>query len=605
MRRCIARLFAVGLCLAMSGHAWGQVAELAPNEPRKPGDPQVGPIGAPHNAPHNGPHGPRFDVSKLPIGKTIIRQSEREARIRAALEEPAVFELKDTTLGDLVKQIEQKHKISVVLDIPALTADGYGTDTLLTPQVREITLRGGLHAILDSGYTMTFLVQDDALYITTKTAAETITPTRIYQVHDLVVAPTQPDGRPDFEQLTDLITAIIYPESWREAGGTQGEIKKFEAAGMMVLVVTHTYEVHEQLEHMLGSLRDAKLPTVADLQSRRQGSPPPPKQQPFIVAHGIAYPAPHLSQARPAGTPDAANQAAGQGPPQGRPRFDLSKLPAGKTVFHQSAAEAKVRAALDTPAGFAAKETTLGEFAKQIAEKHKISVVLYEAPLVADGRDASTVLTPLSGEGSLRTKLRATLDELALTAVVRDDALFITTRIEAETVTPTRIYQVHDLIVAPNKPEAWPEFDRLTDVITSIMAQETWRESGGTQGEIKPFEAAGMMALVVTQTEAVHEQIEELLANLRAAKLPGVAELQSHRREPRPEPPTAAKFYNPMAVEPANGGQPAATPPANPQPSGTRPAGAAPSDTAPSEAPKKGGNFFRLHDERATMRSGE
>ena len=43
MRRCIAPVIAVGLCFAMSGHAWGQVAEQAPKEPRKPGDPQIGP----------------------------------------------------------------------------------------------------------------------------------------------------------------------------------------------------------------------------------------------------------------------------------------------------------------------------------------------------------------------------------------------------------------------------------------------------------------------------------------------------------------------------------------------------------------------------------
>jgi len=609
MRRCIAPLFAVGLCFAMSGHAWGQVAEQAPQEPRKPGDPQVGPIGAPHNVPHNGPHaplnggppnnGPRFDVRKLPVGKTIIRQSEREARIRAALEEPAVFELKETNLGDLVKHIQEKHKISVVLDVPALSADGYGTDTILLPQVREISLRGGLHSILDDGYTMTFVVRNDALLITTKTAAETMTSTRVYQVQDLVVAAHETDRRPDFYPLIEVITATIDPEGWREAGGTIGEIKEFEAAGVMALVVTQTEAGHEEVEKLLGSLREAKVPALVELQSKRQG-PPPSKGQPFIMAHGVMYP-----MSVPPSTPPGAQNAPPVSPHHDQPRFDLGKLPVGTMVSRQSAAEAKIRAALDAPAGFTAKETTLGEFAKQLAAKQKISVVLDDPALVADGIEGTTTLTPRAGEGSLRNGLRATLYDMhGLTTIVRNDALVITTWTAAETVTPTRIYQVHDLVVAPNKPEAWPEFDQLTDLITSILAPDTWRDSGGTQGEIKPFEGAGVMALVVTHTEEIHDQIEQLLESLRAAKLPGVAELQSRRQGPRPAPPTAPVFYNPMAVGQANGGQPVGPPPANPTPSGTGPAVAAPAGTAPSETPKKGGNFFRLHDERLPERSG-
>jgi len=639
MRRSIAPLIAVGLCFAMSGHAWGQVAEQATKEPRKPAEPFGGPIDEPHAGPHHGPHGPpnsgppnggpRFDVSKLPVGRTILRQSEREARIRASLEEPAVFELKDITLGDLVKHIQEKYKISVVLDIPALTADGYGTDTILTPQVREISLRGGLHSILDDGYTMTFVVRNDALLITTKTAAETMTSTRVYQVHDLVVAAHETDRRPDFYPLIEVITATIDPEGWREAGGTIGEIKEFEAAGVMALVVTQTEAGHEEVEKLLGSLRDAKVPPLVELQSKRQG-PPPSKGQAFAVGaagggvQGFAFSllagAGQASNQQPVNQQPSQQQPVAQpvpnGPPQppqgphiapqvGQPRFDLSKLPVGTMVSRQSAAEAKIRAALDAPAGFTAKETTISEFAKQLAAKHKISVVLDDEALAADGKEGTTKLTQRAGEGSLRNGLRATLyDMLGLTTIVRNDALVITTVTAAETVTPTRIYQVHDLVVAPNKPEAWPEFDHLTDLITSILAPETWRDAGGTQGEIKPFEGAGVMALVVTHTEEIHDQIEQLLESLRAAKLPGVAELQSRRQEPRPAPPIAPVFYNPMAVGQANGGQPAGTPPANPQPSGTSPADAAPAGTAPSETPKKGGNFFRLHDERLPERSG-
>ena len=58
-----------------------------------------------------------------------------------------------------------------------------------------------------------------------------------------------------------------------------------------------------------------------------------------------------------------------------------------------------------------------------------------------------------------------------------------------------------------------PDFDSLVDLMTSTIAPETWREAGGTQGEVKHHTST--LSLVITQTQAVHEQIEDLLNQLR------------------------------------------------------------------------------------------
>jgi hypothetical protein len=66
--------------------------------------------------------------------------------------------------------------------------------------------------------------------------------------------------------------------------------------------------------------------------------------------------------------------------------------------------------------------------------------------------------------------------------------------------------------------DAQPDFDSLIDLITSTIKPTTWDNVGGP-GSIVP--AHGVGALVVSQTQAVHEEIEALLANLRAAS-PGL-----------------------------------------------------------------------------------
>ncbi|QGJ70398.1 General secretion pathway protein GspD [Planctomycetales bacterium 10988] len=57
-----------------------------------------------------------------------------------------------------------------------------------------------------------------------------------------------------------------------------------------------------------------------------------------------------------------------------------------------------------------------------------------------------------------------------------------------------------------------PDFDSLIDLITSTVAPQTWDEVGGP-GSVQPFETN--LSLVVSQTQDVHEQIADLLNQLR------------------------------------------------------------------------------------------
>jgi general secretion pathway protein D len=57
------------------------------------------------------------------------------------------------------------------------------------------------------------------------------------------------------------------------------------------------------------------------------------------------------------------------------------------------------------------------------------------------------------------------------------------------------------------------DFDSLMELITSTVERDSWSENGTGEGEIQPFPTN--LSLVISQTQRVHEQIADLLEQLR------------------------------------------------------------------------------------------
>ncbi|HEY3394409.1 MAG TPA: hypothetical protein VGK58_16970 [Lacipirellulaceae bacterium] len=57
------------------------------------------------------------------------------------------------------------------------------------------------------------------------------------------------------------------------------------------------------------------------------------------------------------------------------------------------------------------------------------------------------------------------------------------------------------------------DFDSLIDLIVSTVSSETWAENGGGEAETRPFPTN--LSLVISQTQQVHEEIADLLEQLR------------------------------------------------------------------------------------------
>ena len=118
----------------------------------------------------------------------LATSNETETRIREELDKKTEVQYLDTQLGDVVTDLELRHRINIELDNEALAADGKGSETPITKSLKDVTLRSALRLILD-GQGLTYLIKNEVMLITTKAAAsqpENLE-TRVYPVADLVI----------------------------------------------------------------------------------------------------------------------------------------------------------------------------------------------------------------------------------------------------------------------------------------------------------------------------------------------------------------------------------------------------------------------------------
>ncbi|OYW26202.1 MAG: hypothetical protein B7Z47_07870 [Chthoniobacter sp. 12-60-6] len=152
------------------------------------------------------------------------------------------------------------------------------------------------------------------------------------------------------------------------------------------------------------------------------------------------------------------------------------------------------------------------------ADYHKANFVLDRAALNDVGIAEDTLVNlELSGV-SLRTALKLLLDPLNLVCVVQDEVLLVTTREKVETTYLTRVYPVSDLA------ESAEELEVLARTVEE-GTNSRWAEIIRT--EIPPQQAVHggsisvvprVRSLVVKQSQLVHDEIVELLTQLRQAQ---------------------------------------------------------------------------------------
>jgi hypothetical protein len=177
-----------------------------------------------------------------------------------------------------------------------------------------------------------------------------------------------------------------------------------------------------------------------------------------------------------------------------------------------SSSVAQISAALNSPLkanGLEFVETPLDQAVSLLQDEYSIPIQLDLAALLDAGINSGEPVTVNVRGISLKSALRLMLKPRQLTYIVQDEVLMITTPEEAERHLVICVYDVRDLTNGGNDAEG---VESLVDAVTSCVASESWAENGGGQAVIHPLKPG---LLVVTQVQAVQEQVRDLLDAVR------------------------------------------------------------------------------------------
>jgi hypothetical protein len=191
----------------------------------------------------------------------------------------------NATLSDLASFLEA-NGIPTYLDERALEEIGLDPSATVTFPNRPIRLSDGLYlALRPMG--LTWSIRHGRLIITSHEQEEMRLITRVYDVRhlvELVAVPYWTGGfelgtttvwQYDFDSLLNLIITDVAPETWDEVGGP-GSVSPYWTRRMRVIVVSQTYEVHQQVASLLQEL------------ARHGGASPLPETPPYIVPNRTA-----------------------------------------------------------------------------------------------------------------------------------------------------------------------------------------------------------------------------------------------------------------------------------------------------------------------------
>jgi uncharacterized protein YfaS (alpha-2-macroglobulin family)/tetratricopeptide (TPR) repeat protein len=115
-----------------------------------------------------GPGSITFYVGSQRDNHKQAQVSASEERILEILGSPArSFEFFEAPLTEVVSRLKEDHEIPIVIDEKAFAAAAIGTDTLITKNLKGITLRSALKLMLKD-HALSFAIKDEVLIITTQ-----------------------------------------------------------------------------------------------------------------------------------------------------------------------------------------------------------------------------------------------------------------------------------------------------------------------------------------------------------------------------------------------------------------------------------------------------
>lgn len=188
--------------------------------------------------------------------------------------------------------------------------------------------------------------------------------------------------------------------------------------------------------------------------------------------------------------------------------------------------EVRVQNALSEPISLHFDEAPLAELLRHISQACNINMVVDATGLQEEGLTPDVPVTINVDGVMLESALNVLLKPRGLDFMVEDEVLKITSHTRRLGRLTTRVYAVADLVTPiPHRTPgnvrdkleemtapATSEFEWVEDLITTTVQPDSWSTAGG-EAVIQRHE--GTLSLVIRQTESAHEEIGELLRQLR------------------------------------------------------------------------------------------
>lgn len=138
----------------------------------------------------------------------LAQAGEKEKQIMKALKDVTHIEFSETPLKEAVEEISQQHHINVQVDEGAFKEDMISTDDInLTVNGNGLSLKAALKIALEA-QGLSYVIENESLYITTATKAKEKCITKVYPVADLVMPPKMPDMSNVFTSMGNNSTSM-------------------------------------------------------------------------------------------------------------------------------------------------------------------------------------------------------------------------------------------------------------------------------------------------------------------------------------------------------------------------------------------------------------
>ena len=189
------------------------------------------------------------DDNALSLTDSVQGDSARRL-IEEALKKETSIDIDDGTLLDAIRQLHETAGVNIAVDTRALEEEGVSTNARVSIRVAGVSLRSVLKLLLTE-HNLAILIEDEVLKVTSKQRAEGRQTVVAYRVAEFVDQGS--DGQAGFDELITLITTVVEPDSWQEAGG-KGSVAVNLPTG--ALVIRQSQDVHEQIQQLLSALRN-------------------------------------------------------------------------------------------------------------------------------------------------------------------------------------------------------------------------------------------------------------------------------------------------------------------------------------------------------------